>query len=112
MQLQADRIDLAATPLPAAQREYFMVSLNVRSGTVRPRTVRPRTVEVLLTEHDARTLCGLRRGQRFDVEFTVQPTDQRHGFLAIDQVRFDTDRTQLLPMYTVSQVHKITKFSA
>jgi hypothetical protein len=107
MQLQADRIDLAATPLPAAQREYFMVSLNVRSGTVRPRTV-----EVLLTEHDARTLWGLRRGQRFDVEFTVQPTDQRHGFLAIDQVRFDTDRTQLLPMYTVSQVHKITKFSA
>lgn len=107
MQLQADRIDLAATPLPAAQREYFMVSLNVRSGTVRHRTV-----EVLLTEHDARTLWGLRRGQRFDVEFTVQPTDQRHGFLAIDQVRFDTDRTQLLPMYTVSQVHKITKFSA
>lgn len=107
MQLQADRIDLAATPLPAAQREYFMVSLNVRSGTVRPRTV-----EVLLTEHDARTLWGLRRGQRFDVEFTVQPTDQRHGFLAIGQVRFDTDRTQLLPMYTVSQVHKITKFSA
>lgn len=107
MQLRADRIDLAATPLPAAQREYFMVSLNVRSGTVRPRTV-----EVLLTEHDARTLWGLRRGQRFDVEFTVQPTDQRHGFLAIDQVRFDTDRTQLLPMYTVSQVHKITKFSA
>ena len=107
MQLQADRIDLAATPLPAAQREYFMVSLNVRSGTVRPRTV-----EVLLTEHDARTLWGLRRGQRFDVEFTVQPTDRRHGFLAIDQVRFDTDRTQLLPMYTVSQVHKITKFSA
>lgn len=107
MQLQADRIDLAATPLPAAQREYFMVSINVRSGTVRPRTV-----EVLLTEHDARTLWGLRRGQRFDVEFTVQPTDQRHGFLAIDQVRFDTDRTQLLPMYTVSQVHKITKFSA
>lgn len=107
MQLQADRIDLAATPLPAAQREYFMVSLNVRSGTVRPRTV-----EVLLTEHDARTLWGLRRGQRFDVEFTVQPTDQRHRFLAIDQVRFDTDRTQLLPMYTVSQVHKITKFSA
>ena len=107
MQLQADRIDLAATPLPAAQREYFMVSLNMRSGTVRPRTV-----EVLLTEHDARTLWGLRRGQRFDVEFTVQPTDQRHGFLAIDQVRFDTDRTQLLPMYTVSQVHKITKFSA
>lgn len=107
MQLQADRIDLAATPLPAAQREYFMVSLNVRSGTVRPRTV-----EVLLTEHDARTLWGLRRGQRFDVEFTVQPTDQRHGFLAIDQVRFDTDRTQMLPMYTVSQVHKITKFSA
>lgn len=107
MQLQADRIDLAATPLPAAQREYFMVSLNVRSGTDRPRTV-----EVLLTEHDARTLWGLRRGQRFDVEFTVQPTDQRHGFLSIDQVRFDTDRTQLLPMYTVSQVHKITKFSA
>ena len=107
MQLQADRIDLAATPLPAAQREYFMVSLNVRSGTVRPRTV-----EVLLTGHDARTLWGLRRGQRFDVEFTVLPTDQRHGFLAIDQVRFDTDRTQLLPMYTVSQVHKITKFSA
>lgn len=107
MQLQADRIDLAATPLPAAQREYFMVSLNVRSGTVRPRTI-----DVLLTEHDARTLWGLRRGQRFDVEFTVQPTDQRHGFLAIDQVRFDTDRTQLLPMYTVSQVHKITKFSA
>lgn len=107
MQLQADRIDLAATPLPAAQREYFMVSINVRSGTVRPRTI-----DVLLTEHDARTLWGLRRGQRFDVEFTVQPTDQRHGFLAIDQVRFDTDRTQLLPMYTVSQVHKITKFSA
>jgi hypothetical protein len=107
MQLQADRIDLAATPLPAAQREYFMVSINVRSGTVRPRTI-----EVLLTEHDARTLWGLRRGQRFDVEFTVEATDRRHGFLAIDQVRFDTDRTQLLPMYTVSQVHKITKFSA
>ena len=62
MQLQADRIDLAATPLPAAQREYFMVSINVRSGTGRPRTV-----DVILTEHDARTLLGLRRGQRFDV---------------------------------------------
>lgn len=107
MQLQTQRIDLAATALPAAQLEYFMVSINVRSGTVRPRTI-----DVLLTEHDARVLWGLRRSQRYDTKFTIEPTGQRHGFLAIESVRFDSDGTQLLPVYQVGQVHNITKFSA
>lgn len=107
MQLYAQNIDLAGTPLPAAQTEYFMVSLNVRAGTIRPRTI-----DFLLTEHDARVLWGLRKANRLDTQFTILPSGQRHGFLNIERVHFDDDGTGMLPAYQVSQVHKIVKFSA
>lgn len=86
MQIRAERIDLAATPLPAAQPSpaLYLVSVAMAGSTVRPRTV-----EFVVNEASARALWRLRESHRYGTRFAMAATGERRKFFAVEEVRFD-----------------------
>lgn len=100
MQLAAERIDYAATPLPLPQHDLFVISLNLAWNTVRPRRL-----DFIVDAGSAAALWRLQRSGRLHTRFAIVPTGKRAGFMPLEEVRFD----QVEACYCVADVHSISR---